>query len=103
MRHLANLMRQLNLAYGMKWITAHLVVPGPVETDRLSRIAEQRAERTGVSVATLMEEFKRESAIGALTTPGQIAWAVAMLLAPEADALTGSSLMMDAGRRKGLP
>lgn len=100
---LANLMRQLNLAYGMRGITSHLVVPGPVETGRLTRIATQRAERTGVSVETLMEEFKSESAIGAFTTPGQIAWAVATLLAPEADALAGSSLMMDAGRRKGIP
>ncbi|PKO88580.1 MAG: short-chain dehydrogenase, partial [Betaproteobacteria bacterium HGW-Betaproteobacteria-12] len=30
-------------------------------------------------------------------------WAVTLLLAPEADAMTGSSLMLDAGRRRGLP
>jgi len=32
-----------------------------------------------------------------------VAWAVSVLLAPEADAMTGSSLMLDSGRRRGLP
>ena len=47
--------------------------------------------------------MRGESAIGAFTTVEQIAWAIALLLAPEADALAGSTLFMDAGRRKGLP
>jgi NAD(P)-dependent dehydrogenase (short-subunit alcohol dehydrogenase family) len=100
---LANLMRQLNLAYGKRGITSHLVVPGPVETERLNRIASQRAEQEQIPVETMMNRFKAESAIGAFTTPDQVARAVAMLFAPEADALAGSSLMMDAGRRKGIP
>jgi NAD(P)-dependent dehydrogenase (short-subunit alcohol dehydrogenase family) len=100
---LTNLMRQLNLAYGKRGITSHLIVPGPVETERLNRIAFQRAEQEGIPVEVLMNRFKAESAIGAFTTPDQVAWAVGMLLAPEADALAGSSLMMDAGRRKGIP
>ena len=47
--------------------------------------------------------MKAESSIRAFTTPGQVAWAVAMLLDSEADALTGSALMLDSGRRRGLP
>ncbi len=47
--------------------------------------------------------MKAESSLHAFTTPEQVAWAVAMLLDPEADALTGSSLMLDSGRRRGLP
>ncbi len=47
--------------------------------------------------------MRGESAIGAFTTPEQIAWAVQMLLSPHADALAGSTLFMDAGRRRGIP
>jgi hypothetical protein len=32
-----------------------------------------------------------------------VAWAVSTLLAEEADSMTGSTLMLDSGRRRGLP
>ena len=35
-------------------------------------------------------------------TPEQVGWAVATLLDPEADALTGSTLALDMGARRGL-
>lgn len=100
---LISLMRQLNLAYGPDGITAHLVAPGPADTERLRRVAASRAQREGVSVTAVLDAMRAESAIGAFTTPEQVAWAVALLLAPEADALAGSPLLLDAGRRRGLP
>jgi NAD(P)-dependent dehydrogenase (short-subunit alcohol dehydrogenase family) len=100
---LANLMRQLSWAYGERGITAHLIAPGPADTDRLRRVASARAEREGKSTDQVLAEMKNESAIRSFTTTEQIAWAVATLLAPEADALAGGTLFMDAGRRRGLP
>ncbi len=100
---LPNLMRQLSLAYGPRGVTAHVIAAGPADTDRLRGIAESRAASRGVTVETILNEMRAESAVNALTTPQQIAWAVTMLLAPEATAMTGSTLMLDAGRRKGLP
>lgn len=100
---LANLVRQLSWAYGPRGITAHLVAPGPADTERLHRVAAARAERDGVDLGEVLAQMRAESAIGAFTTPEQVAWAITMLLAPEADALAGSTLFMDAGRRKGLP
>lgn len=100
---LANLMRQLSWAYGERGITAHLIAPGPADTDRLRRVAAARAEREHISIEEVLGEMQCESAIGAFTTVEQIAWAVTTLLAPEADALAGSTLFMDAGRRRGLP
>ena len=47
--------------------------------------------------------MRAESAIGAFVDARQVAWGVAMLLAPEADAMAGATLFLDAGRRKGLP
>lgn len=100
---LANLVRQLSWAYGERGITAHLVAPGPADTARLHRVAADRGAKTGTSASAVLEEMRAESAIGAFTTVEQIAWAMTMLLAPEADAMAGSTLFMDAGRRKGLP
>jgi len=100
---LANLVRQLSWAYGARGITAHLVAPGPADTERLRRVASARGARDGLDTEDVLAQMRSESAIGAFTTVEQIAWAIALLLAPEADALAGSTLFMDAGRRKGLP
>lgn len=98
-----NVVRQLSMAYGPRGITAHTVVPGPADTERLRRVAATRAEQRNCTTDDVLAEMRAESSLGILSTPEQIAWAVTLLLAPEADAMTGSSLMLDAGRRRGLP
>lgn len=100
---LANLVRQMSWAYGPHGITAHLVAPGPADTDRLRRVAADRAKASGSTVDAQLDAMRAESAIGALTDPKAVGWAVAMLLSPYADAMAGASLFLDAGRRKGLP
>lgn len=100
---LANLVRQMNWAYGAQGITAHMVAPGPADTERMRRVAEDRARLSGTSAEAELEQVRSESAIGALTDPAAVGWACATLLAPEADAMAGSTLFLDAGRRKGLP
>ena len=100
---LSNLIRQMSWAYGPRGITSHLIAPGPADTDRLRRVAAARGARDGMDTDDVLDQMKQESAIGAFTTVEQIAWAVETLLAPEADAMAGGTLFMDAGRRKGLP
>lgn len=99
---LANLVRQLAVAYGPRGITAHLVAPGPADTPRLRRLSEQAAAERGVPVGQVLAERAAESPLGRLVTPAEIAWSVAMLLAPEAGALHGSTLALDMGARKGI-
>ena len=100
---LANLVRQMSWAYGPRGITAHLVAPGPADTERLHNVASTRAARDGKSVDEVLSDMRAESAIGAFVEPAQIAWAVRNLLDPEADALAGSTLFLDAGRRRAVP
>ena len=100
---LVNAVRQLSLVYGSRGVTAHLIAPGPADTERLHRVAADRGRQRGVSAEMVLREMCEESSIGAFTTPAQVAWAVSLLLAPEADAMTGSTLMLDSGRRRGLP
>ena len=100
---LMNVIRQLSLAYGPRGITAHMIAPGPADTERLRRVAADRARLNGITVDDVLDEMKAESSLGQFTEPSQVAWALEMLLAPEATAMTGSTLMLDAGRRRGLP
>jgi NAD(P)-dependent dehydrogenase (short-subunit alcohol dehydrogenase family) len=100
---LSNVMRQLSWALGDRGITSHLIAPGPADTERLRRVAGARANMLDVSVQSVLDDIRNESAIHAFTTPEQVAWAVCLLVDPEADALAGSALMMDSGRRRGLP
>ncbi|WP_317930667.1 SDR family oxidoreductase [Halioxenophilus sp. WMMB6] len=100
---LVNVVRQLSLAYGARQITAHTIIPGPADTERLHRVAATRAEQRGVSLQQVLTEMRSESSLDAFTTPEQVAWAVTTLLEPQADAMTGSAFMLDSGRRKGLP
>ncbi len=99
----ANLVRQLSWAYGKEGVTAHLVAPGPADSDRLRNVAAARAARAGRDLDAELEEMRAESAIHAFVDARQVAWGVATLLAPEADAMAGSTLFLDAGRRRGLP
>lgn len=96
-------MRQLSLAYGARRITAHLISPGPVDTERLRRIASAIATRENLAMERVLDDMRSQSPIGAFTTVEQVAWAVALLLDPEADALAGSTLFLDAGRRRSTP
>lgn len=100
---LANVVRQLSWAYGPRGVTAHLVAPGPADTERLRRVATARGAQDGIDTEAVLAQMRSESAIGAFTTVEQIAWAIGLLLDPHADALAGSTLFMDAGRRKGVP
>ena len=100
---LINLSRQLSLALGPRGITAHAIAPGPADTDRLRRIADAEAARQGKTADAILDDMRAESSTGVFTRPEDVAWAVTLLLAPEAAAMTGSTLMLDAGRRRGLP
>ena len=99
---LANLVRQLAIAYGPRGVTAHLVAPGPADTPRLRALSEQAAASRGVPVDEVLAERAAESPLGRLVTPAEVAWAVATLLAPEAGALDGSALSLDVGARRGI-
>lgn len=100
---LFNIVRQLSLAYGERGVTAHTIAPGPADTERLRKVAADRAALDGITPEEVLADMCRESSLGRLTTPAEVAWAVRVLLDPEATVMTGSTLMLDAGRRRGLP
>lgn len=99
---LANLVRSLADRWGPEGVTVHLVAPGPVDSPRMHAIAQRAAERRDVTAEQVLDEYRIGSPLGRLTRVAEVAWAVSLLLAEEASALHGSTLSLDAGRRRGI-
>ena len=100
---LANMVRSLADRWGPEGVTVHLVAPGPVDSPRMHAIAERAAERRrDVTAEQVLDEYRAGSPLGRLTRVAEVAWAVSLLLDEEASALHGSTLSLDAGRRRGI-
>jgi NAD(P)-dependent dehydrogenase (short-subunit alcohol dehydrogenase family) len=97
-----NLMRQISLLYGPRGVTTHTLSPGPADTPRLRRIVTAVAAERGVAEEEVWQEYVAQNSLGRLPTPGELAWAVELLLDPEADLLHGSVLYLDAGGHRGI-
>ncbi len=100
---LANLIRQLSAALGERQITCHVVAPGPVWTERLQSLLADAAAVRGVAEAAVLDDFRARSPIGHIVTVDEVVWAVMTLLDPEARALAGGTLLLDAGQRTAIP
>ncbi len=99
---LFNLMRQISMLYGPQGVTTHTICSGPADTPRLRRIATQVAEERGLPFDEVWQEYINRNSLGRLPTPQGIAWAVTMLLDPEADIMHGGVLKLDAGGLSGI-
>lgn len=99
---LVNLMRQLGDAYGPRGITTHTLCPGPCDTPRLRSLAETAAAEEGTPVEEVWARYTDHNSLGRLPTVDEVAWAVEMLLAPEAAVLHGAVLPLDAGGHRFL-
>jgi len=97
-----NLMRQISLLYGPRGVTTHTLSPGPADTPRLRRIVTTVAAERGVAEEDVWQEYVAQNSLGRLPVASELAWAVEMLLAPEADVLHGSVLYLDAGGHRGI-
>ena len=97
-----NLMRQISLLYGPRGVTTHTLSPGPADTPRLRRIVAAVAAERGAAEEEVWREYVAQNSLGRLPTADELAWAVEMLLAPEADVLHGSVLYLDAGGHRGI-
>lgn len=99
---LFNLMRQLSAVYGPRGVTTHTISPGPADTPRLRRIVDIAAAEQGRDPAEVWAGYLAANSLGRLPTANEIAWAVEVLLAPEAAVMHGSVLTLDAGGHRGI-
>lgn len=97
-----NLMRQISLLYGPRGVTVHTIAPGPVDTPRLRQIVSRVAQERAADFDAVWNEYESRNSLGRLPTIDEIAWAATLLLDPEADALHGGTLHLDAGGLGGV-
>jgi NAD(P)-dependent dehydrogenase (short-subunit alcohol dehydrogenase family) len=97
-----NLMRQLGDVYGPRGVTTHTLSPGPTDSPRLQALVERAAAEKGIPVEEQWASYAAQTSLGRLPTIDEIAWAVTLLLDPEADVLHGSVLSLDAGGHRGI-
>ena len=100
---LANAVRQLQFPLGKKGVRIHVVAPGPVDTQRWWQLAQAEADTRGTSTDAIFTQATARSSLHRLTTTEEVAWAVATLADPHAAALTGSTWLLDTGRRTASP
>ena len=99
---LASVVRQLVGPLGRRGATVHLVAPGPFESPRTERLIASKAAGEGVSVDQMREAMIADTPLGRMPTAEEVAAIIVGLLDPAADLLTGSTLALDAGLRRGL-
>jgi len=78
-------------------ITANIVLPGRIATDRIRFLDEAKAKREGRSVEAVTDESTGSIPIGRYGNPEEYADAVAFLASNRASYITGSVIRVDGG------
>ena len=78
-------------------ITANAFAPGIVDTPMMRGIAHEVGKKAGKDDAWGMSTFSKDIALGRLSTPEDVAAAVAFLAGPDSNYVTGQTLIVDGG------
>jgi 3-oxoacyl-[acyl-carrier protein] reductase len=83
-------------------ILVNAVCPGWTLTDRVKRLAESSADRTGKDCDAIISEWARSTALNRLAQPEEIANLVVFLASEKASYITGAVVQVDGGVIKSL-
>lgn len=82
---------------GRDGITANIVLPGRIATNRITFLDEQKAKREGRAVAEVSAESTASIPVGRYGDPAEYGDVVAFLASKRASYLTGSVIRVDGG------
>jgi 3-hydroxybutyrate dehydrogenase len=94
---LSALTKTIAQEYGGFGITCNEVLPGPVESNLLSRIANQNVASGIVTYDEFMSEISEKIPLRRLATPADVANVVFFLASDEAKYVNGTSIVVDGG------
>jgi 3-oxoacyl-[acyl-carrier protein] reductase len=95
------LTKSLSLELGADGIRFNSILPGWTTTERVVDLMSYRAKTNGTTIDEEMELQVKETALGRMARPEEIANAVVFLLSPAASYITGVMLAVDGGIIKG--
>jgi len=98
----ANWSKTLSVELAPFGITVNNVLPGASMTGRLQSIIKAKAEKGSFTEEEVMQEMINEIPLGRISTPEEIAAAVAFLASPAAGYINGINLPVDGGRTGSL-
>jgi NAD(P)-dependent dehydrogenase (short-subunit alcohol dehydrogenase family) len=78
-------------------VTVNAVNPGFVKTSMQEREARWEASLKGITPEEVLEDYIRQTPLGRLETPEDVAKAVAFLAGPDSDFITGEALEVNGG------
>ena len=78
-------------------ITVNNVCPGSILSDRMLSNVTSRANEMGISVEDALEERAKETALGRVGEPAELAHLVAFLASGKATYITGTTILVDGG------
>jgi 3-oxoacyl-[acyl-carrier protein] reductase len=96
------LMRSLTNEFGGDGITFNNVAPGYTATDRLKDVAHHRAQQAGLETKDIIGRWAKETTVGRVAQPAEIADAIVFLASERASMVSGQTLLVDGGSYKGL-
>jgi 3-oxoacyl-[acyl-carrier protein] reductase len=82
-------------------IRVNAICPGWTRTDRVERLLQDRATRSGKTVETEAAAVAQAIPMGRIGTPDEFARAATFLASPAASYVTGVSLLVDGGMYRG--
>ena len=94
----ANWSKTLSVELAPFGITVNNVLPGYSMTGRLEFVINDRAQRQKMSAQDIIQEMITEIPAGRISTPDEIAAAVAFLATPAAGYINGINVPVDGGR-----
>lgn len=98
----ANWAKTLSVELGPFGITVNNVLPGASMTGRLESIIKDRASKQSKTVEEVEKEMIAEIPAGRISTPSEVAAAVAFLSTPAAGYINGINVPVDGGRTGSL-
>ena len=94
---LVGLTRALAAETAARGITVNAVCPGYTDTAMMRESIERVVAKTGRTHADVRAEYERDTPLGRLIKPQEVAAAVLYLCSPEAAAVTGTTLAVGGG------